>query len=103
MRREIDNEDYAVRRVKRAGGFTYKLTVPGRKHVPDRIVILPAIGMFFAEVKLDGKKLEPGQKREHDRIREWGGHVEVWKSKYDVDEFFINYENHRPNIGGYWH
>ena len=92
--REDTVENYWHSEVEKRGGFTYKCTVPGRTNVPDRTTMLPLVGMFFVELKAPGKKPNAAQLREHDRIKEWGGGVEVFDSKYEIDEFMRGYDIH---------
>jgi len=92
--REDTVEDHWHSEVTRRGGFTYKCTVPGRRNVPDRITMLPLVGMFFVELKAPGKKATPAQLREHKRIEEWGGGVEVFDTKYEINEFLREYDGH---------
>lgn len=90
--REVEIEEYWAAEVGKRGGFTYKFTVPGRRSVPDRCVMLPLLGTFFVELKRPGEKPTPAQKREHERIRAWGGEVQVIDSKFEVDNFFNQYD-----------
>lgn len=94
--RERDIEAYLVRRVREAGGLAYKFTSPNRRHVPDRIVLMPlrSIGcadidksVVFVELKAPGKKPTAGQVREHKRLRGLGFRVDVIDSRDGVDAF----------------
>lgn len=75
--RERDVEQYLVRRVKQAGGIAYKFTSPGRRSVPDRIVLWPFGEAEFVELKAPGQKPTPLQAREHEKLRELGHIVTV--------------------------
>lgn len=66
---ERDVEAYFVAQCKARGWGCYKFTSPGRRNVPDRIVILPGGSVAFVELKAPGKKPTAGQAREHDRLR----------------------------------
>ena len=92
--REIEVEKYWNTHVKRRGGLTYKFTVPGRRNVPDRLTMLPMCGVFFVELKAPGERPTAAQLREHNRIRKWGGEVEVFDTKFEIDKFFIEYDMH---------
>ena len=63
--------------VKSQGGLCYKFTSPARRAVPDRIVILPNIPIFFIEFKATGEWATPAQVREHTRLRKRGVNVYV--------------------------
>jgi hypothetical protein len=54
--------------------------------------MLPLLGPFFVELKAPGEKPTPAQVREHDRIREWGGEVLVFDTRFDIDCFFEDYD-----------
>ena len=75
---ESDIEKHLASEVKKAGGFSYKFTSPGRVNVPDRIVIWPASNRFaracvhFVEMKKPGKKPRTGQARELKRLDAMG-------------------------------
>ena len=59
------------------GGIAYKFVSPGRVGVPDRIVVMPGGVTVYVELKAPGKKPEPHQEREHERLRERGHRVYV--------------------------
>ncbi len=95
MTRERDVERYLVERVRDAGGEAYKFTSPGRRGVPDRIVILPGWPPQFVELKAPGKKPTAMQAREHTRIRIAGGVVWTIDSIAAVGDFMAAYEHER--------
>jgi hypothetical protein len=95
--RERDVEAYLVKRVKALGGEVRKVKWIGRNGAPDRVVMLPAplndMGLrsrpprtLWIELKAPGKKPEPHQAREHERMRKMGQRVEVVDSFGRVDE-----------------
>lgn len=95
--RESDIEKYLVKRVKELGGECRKIQFIGRPGAPDRLVMLPDGRMFavdylsagrtiWVELKAPGKKAEPHQLREHERMRKMGQRVEVIDSLAGVDE-----------------
>lgn len=59
----------------KVGVLCYKFVSPGRKGVPDRILIAPGGRVTFLELKAPGKKLRPLQKYEHERLRKQGARV----------------------------
>jgi hypothetical protein len=90
--RERDVEQYLVRRVKEAGGIAYKFTSPGRRSVPDRIVLWPHGDMEFVELKAPGQKPTPLQAREHEKLRKLGYLVSVLDSIDAVRKWLGDYE-----------
>lgn len=105
MTRERDIENYLVERVKALGGEVRKVKWIGRNGAPDRLVMLPrreahpglcaALGApegtyhlpaaIWVELKATGKKPEPHQLREHERMRRMGQRVEVIDSLEGVE------------------
>ena len=83
--KESDIEAYLVRRVKAVGGIAYKFTSPARRAVPDRMICLPDVPVFFVECKSLGKKLTPAQEREKSKLRKLGKMVYMADSKESVD------------------
>lgn len=99
--RESDIEKYLVKRVKALGGLVRKVKFIGVNGAPDRIVMLPPprpsvedamiyndlSRAIWVELKATGKKPEPHQLREHERMRAMGQRVEVIDSIEGVDAF----------------
>lgn len=79
--RESTIERHLVKQVKAAGGTAYKFTSPGRRGVPDRLVLLPGGQAVFVECKAPGEHPRPDQMREHNRLRALGFDVVVLDSK----------------------
>lgn len=79
--RESTIEKHLVAEVKKAGGMAYKFVSPGRRSVPDRLVLLPGGRAVFVECKAPGEKPRPEQLREHERLRAQGFTVIVLDSK----------------------
>lgn len=79
--RESPVENNLVKKVKAAGGTAYKFTSPGRKAVPDRLVLLPGGRVVFVECKAPGELPRADQVREHNRLRALGFKVVVLDSK----------------------
>lgn len=79
--RESTIEKHLVAEVKKAGGIAYKFVSPGRRAVPDRLVLLPGGRMVFVECKAPGEKPRPEQFREHERLRSLGFTMVVLDSK----------------------
>ena len=92
--RESKIETYLVEQVEKHGGLCEKFTSPGKRGVPDRIVIWPAYGfarVHFVELKTIGGKLEPIQERDHARRKRLGCRVEVIWTKAQVDEYILRF------------
>ncbi|ECG8627986.1 VRR-NUC domain-containing protein [Salmonella enterica subsp. diarizonae] len=81
MVRENLIEKHLVTEVKKAGGIAYKFVSPGRRSVPDRIVLLPGGRLVFVECKAPGKPPRADQLREHERLRALGFAVVALDSK----------------------
>ncbi|AGQ28725.1 PDDEXK family nuclease [Serratia liquefaciens] len=79
--RESTIERHLVAKVKAAGGTAYKFTSPGRRGVPDRLVLLPGGRAVFVECKAPGEQPRPDQVREHNRLRTLGFDVVVLDNK----------------------
>ncbi|EHE4123973.1 VRR-NUC domain-containing protein [Salmonella enterica subsp. enterica serovar Bareilly] len=79
--RESLIEKHLVAEVKKAGGVAYKFISPGRRSVPDRLVLLPGGRLVFVECKAPGKEPRANQLREHERLRALGFTVMVLASK----------------------
>lgn len=79
--RESSIEKHLVAEVKKAGGIAYKFISPGRRAVPDRLVLLPGGRVVFVECKAPDEKPRPEQLREHERLRAMGFSVVVLDSK----------------------
>lgn len=94
--RERDIERHLVKRVKELGGEVRKVRWIGRRGAPDRLVMLPerwtrginthAEAAIWVELKAPGKKAEPHQVREHERMRAMGQCVVVIDSIEGVEE-----------------
>lgn len=109
---EATVEDHLVERVKEIGGEVRKVKWIGRRHAPDRVVMLPSrfspkwdgkslgpgticyahdrtrpAATIWVELKAPGKKPRPGQVREHQRMRDMGQDVRVLDTIEAVDKF----------------
>ena len=85
--RESVVELHLKRVVQRMGGEALKFTSPGRRHVQDRLVILPGNGIWFVETKAPGKRLRPGQLRFRARLEFLGCRCMVLDTKEKVDQW----------------
>lgn len=89
--RESAIEAYLVREVAKRGGIAEKFSSPGRRHVPDRLVLWPERMPHFIELKAPGKNPTPGQLRDHARRRAMGLIVRVLDSIEAVDKYLAAY------------
>lgn len=78
-------EEHLVKEVAKLGGEAYKFVSPGRKHVTDRLCVLPARVVFFIECKSEDEEARPGQRREIERLRRKGHHAYVVDTRSQVD------------------
>lgn len=85
--RESVIEAYLVKRVKDLDGIAFKFKSPGRRNVPDRIIVLPGARVDFIECKAPGEKPTDAQIREHARLIALGFPVAVIDSKDKVDDY----------------
>jgi len=82
---EKDIEQYLLKRCRAYGWYAPKFTSPGRRSVPDRMIVMPG-KIAFVELKAPGKKPTPKQLWEHERLETYGYPVSVVDSKDGVDE-----------------
>lgn len=85
--RESKVERALVARVKSLGGDCEKFSSPGRRGVPDRIVLLPGGRIVFVELKAPGKQATKLQERDHTRRRALGFDVKVIDSLESANAF----------------
>lgn len=94
---EKEIEKYLCDQIKRVGGICEKFTSPNKRSVPDRLVTLPFMPMFFVECKALKKKPTEAQIRDHIRRGELGVSVYIIDSKEAVDLLLL-YK--LPALGG---
>ena len=85
-KRENTVETYLKECVQATGGDTRKWVSPGRSGVPDQIVMIEG-EVWFVECKTVDGAYEPGQEREHQRLRDLGMRVRTVWGKQGVDNF----------------
>lgn len=84
--RESDVERYLRKQVEANGGKCWKWVSPGRRGVPDRIVIMPGGVVAFVELKAPGKTERADQVHVQKMLRDLGCRVySSVDSKSDVD------------------
>ena len=84
---ESEIEKRLVREVRKMGGMAYKFVSPGNAGVPDRIVIMPGGEVWFAELKAEGGRLSPPQKRQIGKLRGLGMKVAVIRGMEGLEEW----------------
>lgn len=91
-RRESQVEERITSRAKEHKGTAYKFTSPGRRSVPDRLIVCacipPELRPLFIEAKRPGAKATPQQEREHKKLRDRGATVFVADDYDIVDAIF---------------
>lgn len=70
--------------VKKCGGIAFKFVSPGNAGVPDRLAILPGGHIGFVELKREGEKPTPLQRRQQKRLKELGCFVTVVDHAGDI-------------------
>ena len=94
-RREKQVEERLCKRAREHGGVAYKFTSPGRRSVPDRLMIVPCwqwtSATHLVEAKAPGGKPTKSQLREHKKLRDLGCIVDVVDDYGPVDELFDAY------------
>jgi hypothetical protein len=85
-------KEHAVRahlhaRIKELGGEHRAIKYLGRRHAPDDLVLLPGRSVWV-EGKRPQKWAEPGQAREHERLRAAGCEVVTLNTIEAIDAYF---------------
>lgn len=89
---ESQIEKRLVTKVVELGGKCYKFTAPSRRHVPDRICILP-YGIFaLVECKAPGKRMRPAQRALADHLLRLGHSVFLVDSYRTVDDLIERFK-----------
>lgn len=85
--RENSIERYFVLKVQLLGGRVIKLNSASMNGLPDRMILMPAGKVYFAELKAPGKKPKPLQVAVHKMLISMGFDVFVIDTKEKVGEF----------------
>lgn len=94
--RERDVEKYLKQQIKDLGGACYKWRAIDHKGVPDRVCMLPWMGIFCVEVKMLGKQPSKIQEQTFEDIKNYGGAVFVVSGKEGVDALVEYLKRFRP-------
>lgn len=100
--RESTIEAELVDKVAAAGGRAYKFASPGRRAVPDRLILMPiadeehqrivAKYVRFVEVKAPGERPTKPQAREHEKLRRLGHWVAVLNGMFETDPLVSSFK-----------
>ena len=93
--RETVVEKHLRKKATAAGALVRKMIWPGHRGAPDRLVVWPPVRVDlgwrpvidFVELKAPGKKPDPHQEREHQKLRGVGCPVFVLDTIEAVDEY----------------
>lgn len=85
-------EKYLVAQAKARGAFVRKVAYQGRKGAPDRWLFYPHGFLLIVELKRPGKKPEPLQLDEMQKLRNAGFYVAWADSKEQVDDILAHAE-----------
>ena len=88
---ERDVERYLIKECEKRGWLCWKFVSPGRRGVPDRIVIRPG-GVAFVEVKRKGGRVSPLQIRRFEELTRLVIPARVVKTKGEIDEMIREWE-----------
>ena len=73
--------------VKKHGGKALKFVSPGKRGVPDRLILKPEGQAIFVELKKPGQPLEPLQQKRAEELKSLGFQVFKIDSKEDIKNF----------------
>ena len=89
---ERDVERYLVKECKKRGWLCWKFVSPGRRGVPDRVVIRPG-SVAFVEVKRKGGRVSPLQIRRIEELTRLLIPARVVETKGEIDEMIREWES----------
>lgn len=89
---ERDVERYLVKECEKRGWLCWKFVSPGRRGVPDRIVIRPG-SVAFVEVKRKGGRISPLQIRRIEELIRLLIPARVVETKGEIDEMIREWES----------
>ena len=89
---ERDVERYLIKECERRGWLCWKFVSPGRRGVPDRIVIRPG-AVAFVEVKREGGRVSPLQVRRIEELIRLVIPARVVETKGEIDEMIREWES----------
>lgn len=89
---ERDVERYLIKECEKRGWLCWKFVSPGRRGVPDRIVIRPG-SVAFVEVKRKGGRISPLQIRRIEELIRLLIPARVVETKGEIDEMIREWES----------
>lgn len=89
---ERDVERYLIKECKKRGWLCWKFVSPGRRGVPDRVVIRHG-GVAFVEVKRKGGRVSPLQVRRIEELTRLVIPARVVETKGEIDEMIREWES----------
>lgn len=89
--REKDTEPYLVEQIKKRRGMCIKMVPMHIIGLPDRLILLPRMTIFFVETKSEGDKPRKIQLIMHKKIRALGFDVHVADTKEKIDNIIEQY------------
>lgn len=89
---ERDVERYLIKECEKRGWLCWKFVSPGRRGVPDRIVIRHG-GVAFVEVKRKGGRVSPLQIRRIEELIRLLIPARVVETKGEIDEMIREWES----------
>lgn len=89
---ERDVERYLIKECEKRGWLCWKFVSPGRRGVPDRIVIRLG-GVAFVEVKRKGGRVSPLQIRRIEELIRLLIPARVVETKGEIDEMIREWES----------
>lgn len=88
---ERDVERYLIKECEKRGWLCWKFVSPGRRGVPDRVVIRHG-GVAFVEVKRKGGRVSPLQVRRIEELTRLVIPARVVETKGEIDEMINEWE-----------
>ena len=88
---ERDVERYLIKECEKRGWLCWKFVSPGRRGVPDRIVIRSG-AVTFVEVKRKAGRVSPLQIRRIEELTQRGVAARVVETKGEIDEMIREWE-----------
>ena len=73
--------------IEKRGGLALKLTVPNKRGMPDRLILLPGEKIYFVEMKAPGEKPRPLQRKRAKQLQALGFSVYCLDSDEAIDDF----------------
>lgn len=86
-------ERYLVERIRNLHGVAYKWISPGQVGVPDRICVVPELGVLFVEVKTVDGVVSDQQLRILHTLHKAGANAAVVRGVYDTDCMLTRWQN----------